>query len=114
MKDVIWISLIGAGFVILGLMMLWFLMSILVRLTSRRQKGKSTESETLNIIQNDNLEPLQKAAAASTAVAIALLRTSFLSSDKKVDQNLTAWQSAHRHQQLHNLPKTTFANRKNK
>lgn len=114
MKEVISISLIGAGLVILGLMVLWFLMIILVRVTSGKKKNRAADEGKINIKQRSNTEHLQKAAAASTAVAIALLKTSFLSSDEEIDQRLTAWQTAHRYQQLHNRPETPFTNRKNK
>lgn len=114
MKEVISISLTGAGLVILGLMMLWFLMDILVRVTSRKRKIDVDDDGKKSIEQQSKLELMQQTAAASTAVAIALLKTPFISSEEKVNQRLTAWQTVHRHQQLHNHPKTIFINRNKK
>ena len=114
MKSVIWISAIGAGLVILGLILLWFLMDLLVRLTAERKiDSVPPASDDEEDFMPDH-EQMQKAAAASTAVGIALLKSSFLSSDRKVDQCLTAWQNGHRYSQHTNLPTLQKSNRNDK
>lgn len=104
MKEVIRISLIGAGFVVLGLMALWFLMDILVRVTANRSKIEHAEKNDASAVKNQEAHLKQKAAAAATAVSIALLKSSFLLSEKQGNQSLSAWQSTNRHSQLHNQP----------
>lgn len=104
MKEVIRISLIGAGFVILGLMALWFLMDLLVRVTANKSKVEHAEKIDTSVVKSAESTTKQKAAAAATAVSIALLKSSSLLSEKQGNQYLSAWQSTNRHSQLHNLP----------
>jgi len=110
MIDVLWISLIGAGLVFLGLMILWFLMDLLVRATSIKKK-EDTPDVNSDLEKEKMLQYKQKAAAASVAVSIALLNTSFLSSRKKSNQGISSWQIAHRNQQIHNRDKLIHRNR---
>ena len=114
MNSVIWISVIGAGLVILGLVILWFMMDALVRITGSKKPSSGIDKTNSATETTQNIENMQKAAAASTAVAIALLKASFLSSDQEIDQCVTAWQGAHRHSQLHNQPHKTKLNRNDK
>jgi Na+-transporting methylmalonyl-CoA/oxaloacetate decarboxylase gamma subunit len=109
MKEVIWISLIGAGLVILGLMVLWLMMDLLVRFTTDR-KTKNAEVVSPSVDTADTTYQ-QKAAAAATAVAMALSKSSFLLIEDQSDKRLTAWQSAHRHNQLHNQPNSATLKR---
>jgi len=102
MKEVIWISLIGAGLVVLGLAFLWLLMALLVRLTSGKKQGDPCADPTAEPDCEAELEYRLKAAAASTAVAIALMKSSFLTSSGRVDNRLTAWQSGHRANRFRN------------
>ena len=110
MIDVLWISLIGASLVFLGLAILWFLMDLLVRATSKKKKD-DTSGVNSALEKEKNLQYKQKAAAASVAVSIALLNTSFLSSRKKSNQGMSSWQIAHRNQQIHNKDKLIYRNR---
>jgi len=113
MNDVIWISIIGVGLVILGLMILWFLMDLLVRATNLKARGKPTQ-QVEDGKEDLDLDHQQKAAAASVAVAIALLNASFLSTSKMIDQRLSCWQIAQRNQLLQNRINSTFKSRINK
>ena len=113
MNDVIWISIIGAALVILGLMVLWFLMDLLVRATNIKIGKKSTQQLEDNG-EDLNLDHQQKAAAASVAVAIALLNASFFTASNKVDQRLSGWQIAQRNQLFQSQFNSTFKSRKNK
>ena len=110
MVNIIQISLIGAGLVIIGLIVLWSLMEILVRLTREKKQIKDAPEQEKELERTHQ----QKAAAAATAVSIALLKSSFLLSEQQIDQGLTAWQSTNRHQQLHNLPDMKLSKRNNK
>lgn len=113
MIDVLWISLIGAGLVFLGLVVLWLLMDLLVRATSKKKKEEKevAHGDTSNLEKEDDLRYKQKAAAASVSVSIALLNTSFLSSRLKNNQGMSSWQIAHRNQQIYNRVESTFKNR---
>jgi len=112
MTDVLWISLIGAGLVFLGLIILWLFMDLLVRATSK--KKKEAHGDTSGLKKEDDLLYKQKAAAASVAVSIALLNTSFLSSRLKNDRRMSSWQIAHRNQQIYNRVESTFRDRYSK
>jgi Mn2+/Fe2+ NRAMP family transporter len=116
MNRVIRISLIGASMVILGLMLLWFLMALLVRATNFRQKMRKTSDDPTLVEEQDiDLEHMQKSAAASIAVAMALLNTSFISSPAhSYDQQISAWQMSHRNQQMANRLDTTYRDREKK
>ena len=116
MTDVLWISLIGAGLVFLGLIILWLFMDLLVRATSKKKKEEKKEAhgDTSGLKKEDDLLYKQKAAAASVAVSIALLNTSFLSSRLKNDRRMSSWQIAHRNQQIYNRVESTFRNRYSK
>ncbi|MCD6576572.1 MAG: OadG family protein [Anaerolineaceae bacterium] len=113
MKDVLWISLIGAGLVFLGLVVLWLLMDVLVSVTSRKKKDeKEIAREGTAGIENEiDLQYKQKAAAASVAVSLALLNTSFLSSRQINNKGLSSWQIIHRSQQIYNKVELPFRNR---
>ena len=111
MNNILRISRIGAGLVIVGLVILWFLMELLVRLTRDKKPKKDVSEEEEGKEKKIDSIHQQRAAAAATAVSIALLKSSFLLSQKQVDQGLTAWQSTNRHQQLHNLPKAKLSKR---
>lgn len=100
------ISLIGAGLVIVGLMVLWFMMELLVRLTGIKKMPESKAPADLNDedpVEIDNLHH-QKAAAAATAVAIMLRSSSPVLSEQDSEQGLTPWQGTSRQRQMHNLP----------
>ena len=114
MIDVLWISLIGASLVFLGLAILWLLMDLLVRVTRKKRNKEDDYGDTSNIEKENDLLYKQKAAAASIAVSIALLNTSFLSSRLKSNQGMSSWQIAHRNQQLNNSVESTFRNRYSK
>ena len=110
MIDVFWISIIGAGLVFLGLAILWLLMDLLVRTTSIKKK-EDTLGLNSDFEKEKNLQYKQKAAAASVAVSIALLNTSFLSPRQKSNQGMSSWQISHRNQQIHNRVKPIYRNR---
>ena len=115
MNEVLWISFIGAALVILGLILLWFFMDILVRLTNMHRKNiHENNGSAIDEDKEVDLEYKQKAAAASIAVAMALLNTSFLPTKQKSSQQMSAWQIGHRNKQIYNRLETTFKDRENK
>lgn len=114
MQSVIYISLVGAGLVIVGLVLLWFMMELLVRLTAKKRGSTHAKLENTDEKKEQDTRHKQKAAAAATAVTIALLKSSFLLSEQRIDQGLTARQSTNRHSQLHNRPDPALTQRKEK
>jgi len=116
MNDVLWISLIGAGLVFFGLIVLWLLMDLLVRATScKKKEEKEVTYGDAGIVEKEgDLQYKQKAAAASVAVSIALLNTSFLSTRLKNNQGMSSWQIAHRNQQIYHKVEPPIRNRTSK
>ncbi|MDK2980441.1 MAG: hypothetical protein PWQ55_788 [Chloroflexota bacterium] len=106
MNNAIIISIIGAGMVFVGLILLWFMMDILVRLTSR-EKAPQPEAQAADALPGTSQalpsadENLKRQAAAA-AVAIALAQASARKAQARPQKTdaLSPWQSAHRLQQL--------------
>jgi len=88
------ISAVSAGLVFIALALMWVLIIIIVRLTSVKNPSKP-ENDIRNEKVSD-LESKQMAVAAALAVAIALLNTSFTTSQHKDMETLSPWQTAHR------------------
>ena len=103
------ISLVGMGLVFLGILVLWAMMAILVRIFA--DKHKNTEDETTKSEDSDMLEKKRLAAAIAAATAIEMHNISILSSSHKERESISAWQAAHRSQQL-NKSRSSFS-RKN-
>ncbi|MCD6355813.1 MAG: hypothetical protein J7L66_00890, partial [Anaerolineaceae bacterium] len=74
-------------------------MDLLVRWTALKRNQKK-DSDDLNSGQESDIDCKRKAAAASTAVAIALSNISFLSPQQTNNQSMSAWQLVHRNQTL--------------
>jgi len=101
MNTVLLISLIGAGFVLAGLALLWLLMLLLVKLTGKKTAQKATVPVGMGELDEDrDLECKRLAAAAAAAAAVALMNASFASSLHEEMQVLSPWQTAHRGRQL--------------
>ena len=73
MNNALTISIIGGSMVFIGLILLWVMMDVLVRLTSREKAPKSSASaEIVEDVPAQAGSPLkQQAAAAAVAVALA-------------------------------------------
>jgi len=105
------ISGIGAGFVFLGLVMLWGLIVLMVKFTSKKAIQVKIQGQTTSTDNQDlNLECKRMAASAAVAAAIALLNTSFTASEHEEMEILSPWQSAHRSRQI--VQSGTFMKRK--
>ena len=88
------ISFVSAGLVLIALSLMWVLIIIIVRLTSI--KNPSKPEKNIRNEKNSSLESKQMAVAAALAVAIALLNTSFTTSQHKDMETLSPWQTVHR------------------
>lgn len=105
MNNALTISFIGGSMVFVGLILLWFMMDILVRLTSRE---KTPEPSAPPEIPEDIPAPTQgslKPQAAAAAVAVALARASSgRAAAKPREKNaLSPWLSTHRNRQLNQI-----------
>ncbi len=94
----LYISALGAGLVFLGIILLWGLMEIAMRLTMpKKPKVAASKPEKPS---RDFIEARRKAVAAAVTTAMALQNTAFTSSTHKMREVITPWQAAHRSHQL--------------
>jgi Na+-transporting methylmalonyl-CoA/oxaloacetate decarboxylase gamma subunit len=101
MKDALYISLVGMGLVFIGLLALWAMMAIVVKLTaSKKSLPKSVDSLSKNASKDSDLECKQKAAAAAVAAVLALMNTSLSPSSHQENESISPWQAAHRSRQF--------------
>jgi Na+-transporting methylmalonyl-CoA/oxaloacetate decarboxylase gamma subunit len=99
LQQALQISLVGMGLVFLGILVLWAMMALLVRLFA--DKPKNTEDETTLSEDADDRGTKRLASAIAVATAIEMQNISILSSSHKERESISAWQAAHRSQQLH-------------
>jgi Na+-transporting methylmalonyl-CoA/oxaloacetate decarboxylase gamma subunit len=102
MNDALTISFIGGSMVFVGLILLWIMMDILVRLTSREKAPETAAASEIAGEVTAPAEDLLKPQAAAAAVAVALARAaSGHAAGKSQEKNaLSPWLSAHRNRQL--------------
>lgn len=101
MDDALFITAAGMGLVFVGILFLWGLMALLVKLTSHKKKTANEALASLAMENGDyDLDCKRKAAAAAVVAAITLLNTSFTSSKHKEREDISPWQAAHRSQQI--------------
>jgi Na+-transporting methylmalonyl-CoA/oxaloacetate decarboxylase gamma subunit len=99
LQQALQISLVGMGLVFLGILVLWAMMALLVRFFA--DKPKITEDGTIRSEESEDLGNKRLAAAIAAATAIEMQNISILSSSHKERESISAWQAAHRSQQLH-------------
>ncbi len=88
------ITLFGVILVFIGILVLWGMMELLVRLTREKEKQPSEEDKTLS--DKSELVIKQKAAAAAVAAALSLQNSTTISVTPCKQENLSPWQSMHR------------------
>ena len=91
------ITLYGMGLVFIGILFLWGLMALLVRIFADRQPKIATKSSTYN---PEELENRRLAAAIAVSIAIEMHNSSIQVSSHKERESISAWQAAHRSLQL--------------
>lgn len=106
MSNALLISAVGMALVFLGLIFLWGLMALLVRLTSS-DLSPAPPADKNNLIDREQSRNEEKNMAAAIAVAAAMAFQSKLSKRSQVQENgmMTPWQVAHRN---HNLSQKGF------
>ena len=103
------ITLVGMGLVFFGILVLWLMMAMLVRIFTDQHKNPKNEASMPKYA--DELEKKRLAAAIAAATALEMQNTSILSSSHKERESISAWQAAHRSRQL-NKSRPSFS-RKN-
>ena len=101
MANALWISAVGITLVFIGLILLWGLMALLVRLTS--SNGSSIPPAPISNSSDhdqDRDEEKNQAAAIAVAAALAIKNRSLRKSQIEENGMMTPWQVAHRN---HNL-----------
>jgi len=99
MNNAILISLVGGGMVFVGLIILWFMMAALVKITSSKKGTVVSEDGELTSADID-LECKQKAAAAAVAAVMAQHKSTFSVSSHKEKEGISPWQNIHRNRQI--------------
>lgn len=98
MNNALLISLIGGGMVFIGLILLWLMMVVLVKLTSRTKKLPEKLNHPAELEISD-LDRKQKAAIAAVGTAMALFNATFSTSSHKRKEIISPWQQVHRNRQ---------------
>lgn len=92
------ITLYGMGFVLIGILLLWGMMVLMVRIFSDRKKAG--KSDALQTDATYNLDNKRLAVAIAIATAIEMHNTSIQYSSHKERESISAWQAAHRSQRM--------------
>jgi Na+-transporting methylmalonyl-CoA/oxaloacetate decarboxylase gamma subunit len=111
MIDVLWISLIGMSLVFVAILLLWGLMALLVRLTTRSGQAETPALEAASAIEVEagssaipqgslEFDSKRRAAAAAVAIALAMQKTNGASRLVDRPSSVSAWQAVHRASQL--------------
>ena len=101
MKDALYISFVGMGLVFIGLLALWAMMAIVVKLTaSKKSLSKPVDGLSKIASKDSDLECKQKAAAAAVTAVLALMNTSLSPSPHEENESISPWQAAYRSRQF--------------
>lgn len=99
------ITVIGMGLVFAVIIFLWWIMGLLVRVTSKEDTIATGQDEGFivdvqQVPDKIEMEPRRRAAAAAVAVAIAQSQARHLGGKGKEIGTMSPWQSVHRARQL--------------
>lgn len=101
MRDALFITLVGMGLVFVGLIALWLMMAIVVKLTSNNKNSPEPVAGQSGISSKESdLEYKQKAAAAAVAAVLTFMNTSLTPSPHMEQDSISPWQAAHRSRQF--------------
>lgn len=94
------ITLVGMALVFVGILVLWAMMALMVRLFADKKEDGRTNSEQAADAITDR-EQKRLAAAVAVASAIGIQNTSISISTHKEREMISAWQAAHRSHQVY-------------
>lgn len=101
MKEALFISWVGMGMVFVGLLALWAMMAVVVKLTNTKKTNPEPGESVLTLTEKEfDLECKQKAAAAAVTAVLALMHTSLTPSPHRDIESMSPWQAAHRSRQF--------------
>ncbi len=101
MKDALFISWVGMGLVFVGLLALWGMMAVVVKLTNINKTVPAPGEPVFSLTDKDlDLDCKRKAAAVAVTTAMALMNTSLITSPHRENESISPWQAAHRSRQL--------------
>jgi Na+-transporting methylmalonyl-CoA/oxaloacetate decarboxylase gamma subunit len=92
------ITLYGMGLVFIGILLLWGMMALMVKVFADRKKSGGIEPLQTGV--TDDIEEKRLAAAIAIATAIEMHNTSIQYSSHKERESISAWQAAHRSQRM--------------
>jgi Na+-transporting methylmalonyl-CoA/oxaloacetate decarboxylase gamma subunit len=105
MNNALFISLVGMGLVFVGLMALWLMMIILVKVTKEKETTQFIKDDELKLPDfNQELENKRKAASAAVVIAMAISNASLTSCENKEKEAISPWQAAYRTWQASAIP----------
>ncbi len=111
MNNALLITLIGGGMVFVGLILLWLMMALLVRLTGEKTTPAGAESTEVETGQpNGDSTDMLKAAAAAAGAALALHNQPLSSPKQSGNGQNSLWLNLGRSRQIN--ASSTFARRK--
>jgi len=102
----LWITLIGMGLVFIALFLLWGLMELMVRLTSKHAEAELAELAEKSSVEEVPVEAAdagilrRRAAAAAVALAMALDQAVENNQPESMGSSLSGWQPVLRANQL--------------
>jgi len=94
------ISLVGMGLVFIGILALWVMMALMVRLFADKKGTALTETEK-TADETADREQKRLSAAIAVASAIGIQNTIISASTHKEREMISAWQAAHRSHQVY-------------
>ncbi len=101
MNNALLISLIGGGMIFIGLILLWLMMALLVRLTNGKSLSRADESASgMADLPESESSTSRKVAAAAVAAALALQKASTINASSSKSAGPSLWLSLGRSRQI--------------
>ena len=100
LENALFISAIGIGLVFLGIIFLWGLMALLVRLPFKQRSSTIEPIQPSAKTEQEELDLKRQAVAAAVVAAISLQNASLITSAHKARETISPWQAGYRSRQL--------------
>lgn len=105
MTQALYISALGMALVFIGLLLLWWMMALLVRITQSKTKPVEAAPSDIEPAGTDaEIDQKLRAVSAAVAAAITMANASLMSTQTREKEGLSPWQAAHRHLQISQNP----------
>ncbi|HEY59715.1 MAG TPA: OadG family protein [Anaerolineae bacterium] len=100
LENALFITAIGIGLVFVGIIFLWGLMALLVRLPFKQRSTTIKPTQPSAKTEQEELNLKRQAVAAAIVAAISLQNASLITSAHKVRETISPWQAGYRSRQL--------------